>query len=125
MDVTAGDRQHDLILDTAAAHSIRAYNSVLRDKGRYVMVGGPAGRFVKVQLLGPLFSRISGKQIGTFELEVSDTDLSTVADHLAAETVTPVIDRTFPLEETPAAMRYLEAGRACGKVVIVMDDEGQ
>ena len=33
-------------------------------------------------------------------------------------TVGPVADRTFPLEEVPAAIRYLREGRACGKVVI-------
>ena len=30
------------------------------------------------------------------------------------------IDRTFPLSEVPAAIRYLEAGNACGKVVITV-----
>jgi len=35
-------------------------------------------------------------------------------------TVGPVADRTFPLEEVPAAIRYLREGRACGKVVIAI-----
>jgi NADPH:quinone reductase-like Zn-dependent oxidoreductase len=32
--------------------------------------------------------------------------------------LTPVIDRTYPLEEAAEAMRYLETGHARGKVVI-------
>ena len=32
--------------------------------------------------------------------------------------VTPVIDRTYPLSEVREAVRYLETGRARGKVVI-------
>jgi NADPH:quinone reductase-like Zn-dependent oxidoreductase len=36
--------------------------------------------------------------------------------------VTPVIDKTYPLSETPEAIRYLAAGRACGKVVISVQD---
>jgi NADPH:quinone reductase-like Zn-dependent oxidoreductase len=32
--------------------------------------------------------------------------------------VTPVIDRTYRLEEVPEAIRYLEEGHARGKVVI-------
>jgi len=35
-------------------------------------------------------------------------------------TVGPVVDRTFPLEEVPAAIRYLREGGACGKVVIAI-----
>jgi len=34
--------------------------------------------------------------------------------------VVPVIDRRYPLSEVPEAFRYLEEGRAQGKVVITM-----
>ena len=34
----------------------------------------------------------------------------------------PVIDRVFPLSETAEAHRYLETGRARGKVVLVVRD---
>jgi NADPH:quinone reductase-like Zn-dependent oxidoreductase len=34
--------------------------------------------------------------------------------------VSPVIDRTYQLSETPEAIRYLEAGHARGKVVITV-----
>jgi NADPH:quinone reductase-like Zn-dependent oxidoreductase len=37
---------------------------------------------------------------------------------LEAGKITPVIDRTYSLAEVPDAIRYLEAGRARGKVVI-------
>jgi NADPH:quinone reductase-like Zn-dependent oxidoreductase len=32
----------------------------------------------------------------------------------------PVIDRTYPLRETPEGLRYLEKGHARGKVVITV-----
>jgi NADPH:quinone reductase-like Zn-dependent oxidoreductase len=35
--------------------------------------------------------------------------------------VTPVIDRRFSLGEVPDAIRYSEAGRARGKIVISME----
>jgi NADPH:quinone reductase-like Zn-dependent oxidoreductase len=35
--------------------------------------------------------------------------------------LTPVIDRTCTLAETPEAIRYLEAGHARGKVVITLN----
>jgi NADPH:quinone reductase-like Zn-dependent oxidoreductase len=34
--------------------------------------------------------------------------------------ITPVIDRTYPLVETPDAVRYLEEGHTRGKVVITV-----
>jgi NADPH:quinone reductase-like Zn-dependent oxidoreductase len=39
---------------------------------------------------------------------------------IEAGKITPVIDRTFPLSDVPAAIRYLEEGRAQGKVVITV-----
>jgi NADPH:quinone reductase-like Zn-dependent oxidoreductase len=37
---------------------------------------------------------------------------------LQAGKLTPVIDRTYPLEEVPEAMCYLQEGRACGRIII-------
>ena len=39
---------------------------------------------------------------------------------IEAGRITPVIDRTYPLSEVPEAIRYLEEGRAQGKVVITV-----
>jgi NADPH:quinone reductase-like Zn-dependent oxidoreductase len=39
---------------------------------------------------------------------------------LEAGTIRPVVDRAFPLEEVPAAIRYLGDGHARGKVVIAI-----
>jgi len=36
--------------------------------------------------------------------------------------LTPVIDRTYPLSQTPEAMRYLEDGHPKGKVVVTVAD---
>lgn len=41
-------------------------------------------------------------------------------DMIEAGQITPAIDRTFPLAEAAAAIRYLEQGSACGKVVITV-----
>jgi NADPH:quinone reductase-like Zn-dependent oxidoreductase len=39
--------------------------------------------------------------------------------------VVPLIDRTYPLAETADAIRYLETGRARGKVVIAVVPDNQ
>jgi len=48
--------------------------------------------------------------------------LRVMTDLIEAGKVTPVIDQTFPLSEVPEAMRYLESGRAAGKVVITIGE---
>jgi NADPH:quinone reductase-like Zn-dependent oxidoreductase len=47
-------------------------------------------------------------------------DRATLADLMGTGTVTPVIDRRYPLAQVPEAIRYLEEGHARGKVVIAV-----
>jgi NADPH:quinone reductase-like Zn-dependent oxidoreductase len=47
-------------------------------------------------------------------------DLETLKTLLEAGKIVPVIDRCYSLSETAEAMRYLETGRARGKVVITV-----
>jgi NADPH:quinone reductase-like Zn-dependent oxidoreductase len=51
-------------------------------------------------------------------------DLTTLKELIEAGKITPVIDRTYSLSETPEAIRYLEQGHARGKVVITASEEG-
>jgi NADPH:quinone reductase-like Zn-dependent oxidoreductase len=44
--------------------------------------------------------------------------MAALRELLAAGKITPAIDRTFALAETPQALRYLMEGRARGKVVV-------
>ena len=41
---------------------------------------------------------------------------------IEAGKVRPVIDRTYPFNQIPDAVRYLEEGGVQGKVVITMDE---
>jgi NADPH:quinone reductase-like Zn-dependent oxidoreductase len=56
-----------------------------------------------------------------FMAELNKSDLSLLADLMEAGTITPVIDRRFPLSQAADAIRYLETGRARGKVIVTMD----
>ena len=47
-------------------------------------------------------------------------DLAVVLDHIEAGRVRPHIDRTYPLEQVPEAMRDLGQGHSRGKVVITI-----
>jgi NADPH:quinone reductase-like Zn-dependent oxidoreductase len=56
-----------------------------------------------------------------FLSHASAEDLRTIAGLLESARIRFVIDRRYPLAEAAEAMRYLEAGRARGKVIITMN----
>ena len=58
------------------------------------------------------------QNMSMFMAELNPSDLDALGALMQAGTLTPVIDRRFRLAEVPAAIAYLEAGRARGKVVI-------
>ena len=57
-----------------------------------------------------------------FQAKINKTDLDLLKDFLEAGTIAPVIDRRYPLSAAAEALRYLEAGHARGKVVIMMGE---
>ena len=47
-------------------------------------------------------------------------DLQTLRELIEAGKLTPLIDRTYPLPETPEAIRQLAAGHTRGKLIITV-----
>ena len=47
-------------------------------------------------------------------------DLERLAGLIEAGKLTPTVDKTYPLDQTPDAMRHLQAGQARGKIVIAV-----
>jgi NADPH:quinone reductase-like Zn-dependent oxidoreductase len=94
---------------------------VLAPRGTLLLSSG-AGRFagidriVRARLLSP-FAR---QRPTTFLAKENRADLLVPTELLESGKVTPVIDRTFGLSETPAAIRYLEGGHTRGKVVLTI-----
>jgi NADPH:quinone reductase-like Zn-dependent oxidoreductase len=121
-DVTTAGTEYDLILDTAGSHSMSAYRRALTPTGRYVMVGGPTGRFLRALVVGPVLSMTGKRDFGGFNLKADREDLAFVAGLLESGDLTPVIDRRYELREVPEAIRYVEDGRAKGKVVITSEE---
>jgi NADPH:quinone reductase-like Zn-dependent oxidoreductase len=124
-DFTESGRRYDLIVDAAASHSLSAYRRTLRPAGRYVMVGGPTSRFVRTVVFGPLLSMTGTKRLTNLMLRTNPADLAFVGERLAAGNIAPLIDREYGLADVPEAIRYLEAGRATGKVVITVGGTGE
>ena len=81
------------------------------------------GQLFQAMLLGPWLSMTGSKKMGNFLVKPTQEDLVFMKELLDAGKVVPVIDRCYPLPEVPEAIRYLEAGRAQGKVVISVKDK--
>ncbi|HJV48159.1 MAG TPA: zinc-binding dehydrogenase, partial [Geothrix sp.] len=117
-------QRYDLIFDNAGNHPLPVLCRTLTAKGTLVMVGGvEMGNWLE-PLVSPLqalvLSRFVSQNLVPFLAKRNQEDLSAIRDLLETGQVTPAIDRTFPLSETPAAIRYLETGHARGKVVITV-----
>ena len=86
------------------------------------MVGGPTSRIFVALLLGTLISLAGSRKMGLmlwckpFKAE----DVVALTDLIEAGKLAPVIDRRYPLAEVAEALRYLDEGRAIGKVIITM-----
>lgn len=117
-DVTQNGEHYDVIIDLAAYRSILDYRQSLAPSGTYVMVGGPVGRMFQAMIVGGIASALDNKKMGNLLVNPNQADLTFVRDLAAEEKVKPIIDRSFTLDELPEAIRYVEAGRAQGKVVI-------
>jgi NADPH:quinone reductase-like Zn-dependent oxidoreductase len=59
--------------------------------------------------------------MGMFLARLNKEDLGVLRALVEGGKVMPVIDRTYALHEVAEAFRYLERGRARGKVVITLD----
>lgn len=122
-DFTKAGQRYDLILDNVGNHSLLTCRRVLEPKGRYVMVGGPPGRWIAPldrALAAKVLSWFVSQEIGMMMANLNKKDLNVLRDFMEAGKVKPVVDRTYPLSQVPEAIRYLETGHARGKVVITV-----
>jgi NADPH:quinone reductase-like Zn-dependent oxidoreductase len=123
-DFTKSGQRYDLILDNVGSHSLLESRRVLNPTGRYVMVGGPSGKWISPldrALVATVLTRFVSQDMGMLLAKLNKEDLSILRDLMQAGKVTPVIDRTYTLSQVPEAIRYLEAGHARGKVVIAVE----
>jgi NADPH:quinone reductase-like Zn-dependent oxidoreductase len=123
-DVTDGSRHWDLILDTAGHRSLSQLRRALIARGTLVIVGSEVrGRWMggfDRSLRAVALSRLVGQRLRMLSSTPRQDDLQTLRELIEAGKVTPVVDRTFPLPETPEAIRHLLRGHGRGKIVITV-----
>jgi NADPH:quinone reductase-like Zn-dependent oxidoreductase len=123
-DFTQKDRRYDFILDNVANHSLSELRRALTPTGTLVPNGGGfenrwfagGGRVIGAHVL----SRFVSHTLRPFLVSPKLEDLVVLKQLIEAGKVTPVIDRAYPLGETPEAIGHVGGGHARGKVVITV-----
>ena len=124
VDFTKTDERYDFILDNVGNHSLSDLRRVLAPAGTLVpnaggfenhwLAGG--GRVVSALVM----SRFVSQTLRPFLVSPTRRDLVALRELLEAGEVRPVIERTYPLSQTPLAIDHVGAGHTRGKVAITV-----
>ena len=127
-DFTKTDQRYDMIYDLVGNHSFSERRNILKPNGICVLAGvGGAGLHPGMwgRVLGNFAtvfrSKFTSQKFVFYIATLTKDDLNVLRDLMQSGKVSPVIDRTYKISETQAAVRYLEEGHARGKVVITTD----
>jgi NADPH:quinone reductase-like Zn-dependent oxidoreductase len=120
-DFTEGAERYDFILDNVGNHSMAKIRGVLTPNGTLISNGGghsdgKLSRTVRTMLVSMFVRQQASPTIKT----QNHDDLVALKGLVEAGTVTPVIDRTYPLTEAPEAIDHVAAGHARGTVVLTV-----
>ena len=120
-DFTKSDMRFDLILDNTGNRSFSDMKRVLTSNGMIIPNSGHGGmRYViKAFALAPFTKKISVMKIA----DLNSKDFNILRKMMESGDIRPVVDKVFPFQKIPDAIKYLENGLARGKIVVSMDSE--
>jgi NADPH:quinone reductase-like Zn-dependent oxidoreductase len=126
-------RDYDVVLNSLGADVLEHSLKVLKPGGQLISISGPpTAEFAKAQglawplrqvmrLLSLSIRRKARKQDVRYSflfMRANGSQLSDITTLIEAGEITPVLDRTFAFESTSEALKYVEQGRAKGKVIV-------
>src|SRR5215467_15835980 len=127
-DFTKTDQQYDMIYDLVGNHGFSERRKILKPNGICVLAGiGGAGKHPETMArIGGNFwnaflSNFTKEKFVFYIAKLTKDDFNVLRDLMEAGKVSPVIDRTYKIEQTADAVRYMEEGHARGKVVIALE----
>ena len=127
---------YDVVLDSRGGENLERSLTVLKPGGQAISVTGPPDRGFAKQLGAPRFmgvvmgllsrkvrkqARKLGVRYSFLFMQANGGQLRKLASLYNAGHLRPLIDKTFPFDQTIEALAYVEQGHADGKVVITLD----
>ena len=127
---------YDVVLDSLGGENLEKSLTVLKPGGQAIGVTGPPDPGFAKQLGAPKFigvvmgllsrkvrkqARKLGVSYSFLFMQANGGQLRELASLYDAGHLRPLIDKTFPFDQTLEALAYVEQGRANGKVVITLD----
>src|SRR5437868_2772634 len=127
-DFTKTDQHYDMIYDLVGNHGFSERRNILKPNGICVLAGiGGAGAHPETmgRIAGNFWnafrSNFSKEKFVFYIAKLTEGDFGVLRDLMQSGKVSPVIDRTYKLEQTADAVRYMEEGHARGKVVVMVE----
>jgi NADPH:quinone reductase-like Zn-dependent oxidoreductase len=127
-DFTKTDQRYDMLYDLVGNHGFSERRQILKRNGICVLAGiGGAGAHPETmgRIVGNFWnafrSNFSKEKFVFYIAKLTKGDFDVLRDLMQSGKVSPVIDRTYKLEQTADAVRYMEEGHARGKVVVRID----
>ncbi len=126
-------RDYDVVLSSLDGKTLEKSLRVLKPGGKLISISGPPDPSFARQLgrrwtLGPVMSLLSHRirkaasrrqiSYSFLFMRANGNQLREITALIDAAIIEPVLDRTFPFEQTNEALAYVDTGRAKGKVVI-------
>ncbi|MCJ7781377.1 MAG: NAD(P)-dependent alcohol dehydrogenase, partial [Acidimicrobiia bacterium] len=124
-DFTEGEQRYDFILDNVGSHSLSDTRRVLKPTGKLLANGAPVGGWFGglKEPIAAFASSLFVKQQGRPFVSTSNPeDLAALRDLAEGGKITPVVDRTYPLNEAPDAVAHVGEGHAQGKTIITVEE---
>jgi NADPH:quinone reductase-like Zn-dependent oxidoreductase len=123
-DFADGAQHYDVVLDIGGMTSVSRLRRALTPTGTLVIVGGEGGRRwspgLGRQLWALALSPFVAQRLAMVICKEHFSGVELLAELAATGQITPAVERTYPLDQVPDAMRHLESGQVRGKVVIAV-----
>lgn len=120
-DFVQGGARFDVLMDMVGNRSLSDCKAVLKPGGRYVPCSGGGGDWIGplARIVGGLLTFLTGgKRFKMFMQDVNAADLVVMRDLIEGGKVKPVVERTWSLAETGAALHHVGTGHSRGLNVI-------
>lgn len=126
---------YDVVLNSQDSKTLEKSFEVVKSQGKIISISGPPTLvfaeelnlpwYVKfaTKLLSSKVRKIAKKQNINYSflfMKANGKQLAEITKVIESGIIKPVIDQVFPFQNTNEAVKYVESGRAKGKVVIKM-----